>query len=137
MVQAIGVFFFFLLEFILYIRKFLCHEDQIYYASSSRVSKLSLQQNMWEFAFYSHAENTCMTTWSLKGQFFYPIKVVLTMPLCIAGITSGTWAVMYICAKGIDLASVSRIIRIDFRTVLTVLYFLFVNNLIYVKNVSL
>jgi hypothetical protein len=43
MVQAIGVFFFFLLEFILYIRKFLCHEDQIYYASSSRVSKLSLQ----------------------------------------------------------------------------------------------
>jgi hypothetical protein len=40
---------------------------------------------------------------------------------------------MYICIKGIDLASVSRIIRIDFRTVLTVLYFLFYNILIYVK----
>jgi hypothetical protein len=45
--------------------------------------------------------------------------------------------ILYICAKGIDLASVSRIIRIDFRTVLTVLYFLFVNILIYVKNVLL
>jgi energy-coupling factor transporter transmembrane protein EcfT len=68
-----------------------------------------------------------------KRAVFDPIKLVLTMPLCIAGITSGTWAVMYICIKGIDLASVSRIIRIDFRTVLTVLYFLFVNILIYVK----
>jgi hypothetical protein len=55
-----------------------------------------------------------------------------------ASIISGYWAVVYICVRGIDLASVSTISRLRFRTVLVVWYFVFVLLLIldfhYISN---